>query len=232
MERAWTLCNLGCVEYRAAWDLQEKIQQERRRGERPDTVLVVRHPPVFTIGRAGSRLHVLAGKEVLDKEGIGVWEVDRGGDVTYHGPGQIVVYPILDLRQYGQDLHAYVRNLEEAIIRTVGSFGVPARREAGLTGVWTDKGKIAAIGIGVKGWVSMHGIALNVRPNMNHFRMIVPCGISGRPVDWLAQWQADVVEEEVQECLLQNLADVLNATYEEEDFHETAAAGMAKDQGA
>jgi len=161
-----------------------------------------------------------------------VWEVDRGGDVTYHGPGQIVVYPILDLRQYGQDLHAYVRSLEEAIIRTVGAFGVPARREAGLTGVWTDKGKIAAIGIGVKGWVSMHGIALNVRPNMNHFRMIVPCGISGRSVDWLAQWQEGVVEAAVQECLLQNLADVLDATYEEEGFHETAAAGMAKNQGA
>ena len=232
MERTWTLCNLGCVEYRAAWELQEKLQQERRRGERPDTVLVVRHPPVFTIGRAGSRLHILAGEEALDKEGIGVWEVDRGGDVTYHGPGQIVVYPILDLRQYGQDLHAYVRSLEEAIIRTVGAFGVPARREAGLTGVWTDKGKIAAIGIGVKGWVSMHGMALNVRPNMNHFRMIVPCGISNRPVDWLGRWQADVVEKEVQDCLLQNLADVLDATYKGEVFHETAAAGMAKDQSA
>ena len=232
MERTWNLCNLGCVEYRAAWELQEKLQQERRHGERPDTVLVVRHPPVFTIGRAGSRLHILAGEEALAKEGIGVWEVDRGGDVTYHGPGQIVVYPILDLRQYGQDLHAYVRSLEEAIIRTVGAFGVPARREAGLTGVWTDKGKIAAIGIGVKGWVSMHGMALNVRPNMKHFRMIVPCGISNRPVDWLGRWQADVVEKEVQDCLLQNLADVLDATYKGEVFHETAAAGMAKDQSA
>ena len=179
-----------------------------------------------------SRLHILAGEEVLKKEGIDVWEVDRGGDVTYHGPGQIVVYPILDLRQYGQDLHVYVRSLEEAIIRTVGAFGVPARREAGLTGVWTDKGKIAAIGIGVKGWVSIHGIALNVRPNMQHFQMIVPCGISNRPVAWLAQWQENVVEEEVQACLLQNLADVLGATYEEEAFHETAAAGMAKNQGA
>ena len=232
MERAWNVCNLGCVEYRAAWELQEKLQQERRRGERPDTLLVVRHPRVFTIGRAGSRLHILAGEEVLKKEGIDVWEVDRGGDVTYHGPGQIVVYPILDLRQYGQDLHVYVRSLEEAIIRTVGAFGVPARREAGLTGVWTDKGKIAAIGIGVKGWVSIHGIALNVRPNMQHFQMIVPCGISNRPVAWLAQWKENVVEEEVQACLLQNLADVLGATYEEEAFHETAAAGMAKNQGA
>ncbi|WP_319402486.1 lipoyl(octanoyl) transferase LipB [uncultured Anaeromusa sp.] len=232
MRQEWTLCDLGCVEYHAAWDLQERMQQERRRNERSDMLLVVRHPPVFTIGRAGSRRHILASEEVLATEGIRVWEVDRGGDVTYHGPGQIVVYPILDLRQYGQDLHAYVRSLEEALIRTVGVFGVPARREPGLTGVWTDKGKIAAIGIGVKGWVSMHGIALNVRPNMNHFRMIVPCGISGRPVDWLAQWQDSVVEEEVQDCLLQNLADVLDATYEEEVFHETAAAGMAKDQGA
>lgn len=182
MEQFCQLMTLGRVSYQSAWKLQQRLVIERRQGKRGDCILLMEHEPVFTIGRAGSRSNIKVPERLLSDLDIKVIEVDRGGDITYHGPGQIVGYPILDLTDHGKDMHRYVRLLEEVMIQTIASYGIVGFREAGLTGVWTTKGKIAAIGIGVKGWVSMHGFSLNINPDMRHFSMINPCGITDRPV--------------------------------------------------
>jgi lipoyl(octanoyl) transferase len=143
-----------------------------------DAVILLQHPPVFTLGSSSTL------DNVRDKQlgGFDLVRTERGGEVTYHGPGQLVLYPVLDLRAYRQDLHWYLRALEEVAIRTLGDFGVPAHREAGLTGVWTPSGKACAIGVKVSKWVSMHGLSLNVAPEMSHYEHIVPCGIDDKPV--------------------------------------------------
>lgn len=150
-------------------------------------ILLVEHPPVVTISRrAAAKNHLLATPELLASRGIEVRETDRGGDITYHGPGQLVVYPILDLNHLKLGIHAYMRLLEESVIRTLGVYGLAGTRDPGVTGVWVAHGeslaKIAAMGVRVRRWVSMHGLALNVAPNMEHFQHIVPCGLAGRPV--------------------------------------------------
>ena len=140
--------------------------------------------PVITIGRGGTPAHVLASPADLARAGVRVRESSRGGDVTYHGPGQLVAYPIIDLSRHGpgRDLHRYLRALEQVVVDMLGEFGIVGRREPGLTGVWTVRGKVAAVGVAVRRWVTMHGFAVNVCPAMEHFRLIVPCGIVGRPV--------------------------------------------------
>jgi lipoic acid synthetase/lipoyl(octanoyl) transferase len=139
---------------------------------------------------------------------VAVLEVDRGGDITYHGPGQLVGYPILDLTLHGRDLHHYVRQLEEVIIRTIAVYGIKGWREQGLTGVWTEKGKIAAIGVGVKGWVSMHGFALNVKTDMKYFGMINPCGIIDRPAASMTSFGVTSGVNDVEDVLMEKFADV------------------------
>ncbi len=202
MNRICQFLSLGRVTYQSAWELQQCLAAERRRGERGDCILCLEHDPVYTIGRAGSRKHIKVSEEVLNDLNIEVLEVDRGGDITYHGPGQLVGYPILDLRFHGKDLHLYTRLLEEVIIQTIASYGITGFREVGRTGVWTEKGKIAAIGIGVKGWVCLHGFSLNINPNMKYFSFINPCGITDRTVACMADFGviADLkkVEQEVQ----------------------------------
>ncbi len=168
---------LGRADYGRAWRLQERIHALRVAGEIPDTVLTVEHDPVFTLGRSGSRRNLLVPDKVLEEAGIAVREVERGGDITYHGPGQLVVYPILDLRDQGRDLHAYVRALEEAVIRFLADYRVVATRRSGYPGVWVDSRKVASIGIYVRQWVTRHGLALNLDVNRRHFAMIRPCGL-------------------------------------------------------
>ncbi len=170
--------------YWETWALQKRIAAERLAGTRPDTLLLLEHPPTLTLGRSADAAHILADRDTLARDGIAVVESDRGGDVTYHGPGQLVGYPILNLREppHQPDLHAYLRGIEEALIRTVGMFGIDAGRFPGNTGVWTGLGtahpeKVAAIGIKTSRWITQHGFALNVCPNLAHFDLIVPCGI-------------------------------------------------------
>jgi len=159
----------------------------RRRGEIPDVLLLVEHSPVFTVGRATKQpTFELTGSE-LRRRGIPVVECERGGEVTYHGPGQVVGYPIIDLRARGQDLHQYLRELEETIIITLGNMGVAARRRVGLTGVWVDGTKIASIGVAVRRWVTFHGFALNVTCDLEPFDWIVPCGLRGVTMTSLQQ---------------------------------------------
>ncbi|SMD12114.1 lipoyl(octanoyl) transferase LipB [Sporomusa malonica] len=208
--KACTLLLTGRIPYAEAWQLQQELAAARRNGSGQDTLLLVEHLPVYTMGRSGSKTNIKVSDEILLSEGLEVIEVDRGGDVTYHGPGQLVGYPILDLRGYKQDLHCYSEMLEEVIIRTLAQYGIKGFRETGLTGVWTDRGKIAAIGIGARGWVTTHGFALNVDPDMSYFGLINPCGITNRPVVSMRGLGVDISLEEVGKKLLEQFADVFS----------------------
>jgi len=178
--------DLGQRDYLEAWQLQRRLVEMRQRDEIPDVLLFVEHPPTYTLGRSGKRDHLLIGDEALAALDADFVETDRGGDITFHGPGQIVGYPILDLRRWAADVHAYLRALEEVLILALGRFGIEAGREAGYTGVWHPDGKIAAIGVRVSRWVTSHGFALNVTTDLDYFRRIVPCGIVGRRVSSMA----------------------------------------------
>jgi lipoyl(octanoyl) transferase len=179
---------LGVVPYAEALRLQGELVAKRRAGEVPDTLLLLEHPHVITLGSSAEAEHVLLDASERARLGIEVIEVGRGGGVTYHGPGQLVAYPILDLRPLGKDLHEYLRRLEEVLVRTAASFGVEAWRREGLTGAWTASGKLAAIGVRVSSqWISSHGVALNVSSDLSYFETIVPCGIEGEGVTSLSR---------------------------------------------
>lgn len=169
LEVAW----LGCLPYGEALELQRRLALDRIAGRIPDRLLLLEHPPVVTLGRTSQAAHV------IQSDGVEVFEVERGGDVTYHGPGQLVGYPILDLTGYRRDLHWYLRTLEAALIQALATLGILGDRRTGFTGVWTNGRKIASIGVHVKQWVTWHGFALNVSTNLQAFDRIVPCGIPG-----------------------------------------------------
>lgn len=171
----------GVVSYRRGLEVQQALVTARQTGECPDQLLLLEHPSVITVGVRGRRHrdHVLASKVELRRAGIEVFDVSRGGDVTYHGPGQLVGYPVLDLRPDRCDAHRYVRDLEEVLIRTAAAYGIQAGRLEGMTGVWVGQEKLAAIGVRLSRWVTSHGFALNVTTNLEHFRFIVPCGLPG-----------------------------------------------------
>jgi lipoyl(octanoyl) transferase len=175
---------IGMVPYAEAVELQKRLVEERRAGRIPDTLLLLEHPHVITLGvraRAGT-VNVKAPVAALAAKGVETFEAGRGGDVTYHGPGQLVGYPILDLRPHRCDVHRYVRDLEDVLIRTAARFGVQAARVPGLTGVWVGEQKLAAIGIRISRWITSHGFALNVSTDLSYFDLIVPCGIQDRGV--------------------------------------------------
>lgn len=174
---------LGTVPYQEALELQEELIVKRREGTIPDQLLLLEHPHVITLGSSTEKDHVLLTPEERSDRGIELHEVGRGGDVTYHGPGQLIGYPILSLSPHRKDLHQYLRDLEEVLIRTLIHFGLTGAREDGLTGVWLPQGKVAAIGVRVSsGWITSHGFALNVNPDLSFFSTIVPCGIQDRSV--------------------------------------------------
>jgi lipoate-protein ligase B len=210
-ERRLAHVALGRANYEETLDLQRRLHARRVAGEIPDVVLTVEHPPVFTLGRSGSRQHVLASAEDLKREGIAIFEVERGGDVTYHGPGQLVVYPILDLRDHGRDVKRYVAALEEAAIRTLADVGIEAGRRPGYPGVWVKARKIASIGVYVRHWVTRHGLALNVAVDRAHFAMINPCGL-GVEVASIDEWVEHPVLEEVETRFLAHLGTRLERT--------------------
>lgn len=176
------------VPYARGLEIQDDMVAQRREGRIRDTLLLLEHPHVITLGTSSRPEHVLVDDGERQRLGIELFETGRGGDVTYHGPGQLVGYPILDLKPDRKDLHRYLRDLEGALITALESFGVESWREEGLTGVWTAAGKIAAIGVRVSsGWITSHGFALNVDPDVTYFRRIVPCGIQDRTVATLAE---------------------------------------------
>ena len=184
MRRVMEVRRLGTIPYADGLELQKQLVEDRRADRIPDQLLLLEHPPVITLGVKvrGGRLHVRASPADLDAAGVELFEAGRGGDVTYHGPGQLVGYPIMDLRPDRCDVHRYVRDLEEVMISTAGEFGVHASRLPGLTGAWAGGNKLAAIGVRISRWITSHGFAFNVTTDLSHFDLIVPCGISDRGV--------------------------------------------------
>ena len=180
---------MGLVPYGEALEFQRTLVEARKADRIPDQLLLLQHPPVITLGAKvrNDRSHVLATDEALDEAGVSLFEAGRGGDVTYHGPGQLVGYPILDLRPDRCDVHRYVRDLEEVMIAIAAGFGVRAERVPGLTGAWVGRNKLAAIGVRISRWITSHGFALNVSTDLAHFGLIVPCGIADRGVTSLGE---------------------------------------------
>jgi lipoyl(octanoyl) transferase len=175
----WTV-PLGRVAYEEALELQRHIARDRISGALPqDVLLLVEHPPVVTLGRASREKHLIASPEFLRSKGVELFEVERGGDVTFHGPGQLVGYPIVDLKRHRLDLHWYLRKIEEALINTLADYDIVAERNPSFTGVWTNGRKIASIGVHARDWVTWHGFALNVTTDLSYFDLMVPCGIDG-----------------------------------------------------
>ncbi len=207
-------CQLYCpgrVSYDIAWEWQRSLLQARRNDSSLDDVLMLlEHPPVYTLGHGATDKHLHFDPA---KSAIPVYRIERGGEVTYHCPGQIVGYPILNLRHYQQDLHWYLRQLEEVVIRVVRHYGLQGERIAGLTGVWVDGYKVAAIGIKVSRWITMHGFSLNVCPDVAGFQAIVPCGIGDRPVGALAQFIPTISPIDVQTLLLKEFARVFRVSF-------------------
>ncbi len=201
--------DLGRMDYAETWELQRRMVQERQRGQAPDRFLIVEHPHVVTMGRNGRRENLLAGEEALARAGVAFHRTDRGGDVTYHGPGQVVGYPILDLREWKRDVVAYVRAIEQVLIDALGRLGLAAGRLEGCTGVWVDGRKIAAIGVHISRWVTSHGFALNVSTDLSYFRYIVPCGLT-KPVTSMRELGVGAGREEVVSALVGEFGRIFN----------------------
>jgi lipoate-protein ligase B len=201
----------GRVPYAQALDLQMRICEVKKCGFDRDVLLLLEHPPTITLGRNASMKHLLAREEELKSQGILVCNVDRGGDITFHGPGQLVGYPLLFLKPEERDVHRYMRNLEESLINLLASYDIPAGRENQFTGVWTDKGKIAAMGVHISRWITRHGFALNVTTDLSFYNMIVPCGIVGRGVTSMQkELSRDIDLAEVAERYVPSFASVFH----------------------
>ena len=203
--RTCELRDLGRLSYAEAFATQQDLVEQRKRQLIPDQLLIVEHPHVITQGRNGHAENLLASEEILARAGIALHETDRGGDITYHGPGQIVGYPIFDLREWKRDVVAYVRMLEQVIIDSQVEFGIDARRLEGCTGVWVNGKKVAAIGIHISRWVTSHGFALNHTTDLSYFQYIVPCGLT-KPVTSMRELGSTAGRQEVTAALARNFA--------------------------
>jgi lipoyl(octanoyl) transferase len=198
---------LGRIGYGEAVELQQALVERRKEGAITDQLLLLEHPHVITLGRNGHMENLLASSEVLERAGVSFYPTDRGGDVTYHGPGQLVGYPIMDLREWRRDVGAYVRGVEQVLIDTLAEYGIEAGRIPKLTGVWVGERKVAAIGVHISRWVTSHGFALNVSTDLSYFQYIVPCGLS-KPVTSMAQLGAPATLDEVSRKLTANFGRV------------------------
>ena len=201
--------------YNEALELQRSIARDRISGAVPqDVLLLLEHPAVVTLGRSSKEKHLVASPEFLHAQGVELFEVERGGDVTFHGPGQLVGYPIVDLKRHRQDLHWYLRKLEEVLINTLADYGIPGERNTSFTGVWTRGRKIASIGVHARDWVTWHGFALNVTTDLSYFDLIVPCGINGVVMTSIARelGAEEVSAQDVQERVAAKFAEAFDLT--------------------
>ena len=206
-------CNLGSIDYKIAWDLQKNVFDAVLKGELDDTFFLLEHPHTYTLGKVADKENLVASSEYLKANDISVYEIDRGGDITYHGPGQIVGYAIINLNNWKRDTHAYLRNLEETVIRTCSDYGLDTGRIDGLTGVWIENRKICAIGIKVSRWITMHGFAFNVNTDLSLFGGIIPCGITDKEVTSLEKELKRRVDiEEAKEKILSNFTSLFEYT--------------------
>ena len=201
----------GFVDYKEAWDLQKEIFTKRVNGETEDVLLLLEHPNTYTLGKTTDRENLKGSEDYLKSNQISVYDIDRGGDITYHGPGQIVGYPIIDLNTWQKDTHKYLRALEEVIIKTCAEYDLNCERNPEHTGVWINDRKIAAIGIKVSRWVTMHGFAFNISTDLNLFNGIIPCGIQDKSVTSLKrELNIEVDISEVKEKIVQNFKEIFN----------------------
>src|SRR6185295_5768611 len=209
VRRVCELHQLHLVTYENGMKLQQKLVEMRQRDELPDQLLLLEHPPVITLGRGGDPSNLLASPDILKNHGVRFFETTRGGDITYHGPGQVVGYPILHLGDNNRDVRKYVTKLEEVLIRTVAEYGITATRAEGKRGIWVGNNKIAAIGVRIARWVTSHGWALNVDTNLDHFRFITPCGLHGTGVTSISRETGRTVDtNEVREILAAKFGEV------------------------
>ena len=209
--RILTYCNLGITDYKEAWDLQRLIFNQVVSGESLDTFVLLEHPNTYTLGKIADKKNLIGSSKYLGENNISVYEIDRGGDITYHGPGQIVGYPIINLENWKKDTHKYLRALEEVIILTCKNYGLDAIRNPKYTGVWIGDKKIAAIGIKISKWVTMHGFAFNVNTDLSLYNGIVPCGIKDKEVTSLQKGlNREINISEVKVALLENFKLVFN----------------------
>ena len=206
-----TYCNIDTIDYKEAWNLQKEIFSRRVSGEVSDYLFLLEHPNTYTLGKTAHKENLISSEEFLKGNNISVYDIDRGGDITYHGPGQIVGYPIIDLNYWSKDTHKYLRALEEVIINTCKEYGLDCGRNPKRTGVWLNDKKIAAIGIKVSRWITMHGFAFNVNTDLNLFGGIIPCGIQDKSVTSLSNELGEEIKiSEVKEKLLKNFIQVFN----------------------
>ncbi len=208
-ERNFIYTDLGEVDYQDAWDLQKELFDRRYKKELPDILLLLEHNHTYTLGKTANKSNLIGSKNYLEENKISVYDIDRGGDITYHGPGQIVGYPIISLENWKKDTHKYLRAIEEVIIRTCREFGIISSRNENYTGVWVEDKKIAAIGIKISRWITMHGFAFNVNTDLKYFGGIIPCGIKDKAVTSIEnELNQKVSIETVKNLILKHFKDV------------------------
>jgi lipoate-protein ligase B len=220
------IIDLGLMDYEKAWALQHHLWQKRVEGQLPDLVLLGEHPHVLTLGRRGNRSHLIVSPEILEAMKIPIFHVERGGDVTYHGPGQMVVYPILGLKDYGYRLIRYVDQLEEVILRLLKDFRIEGRRDPSNRGVWVGQEKIASIGVAIKRWVSFHGFSLNYETDLKYFDLINPCGLVGKKMTTMAKILGKKISREIlSERICFHLKQIFEMEWGKKELEELIADG-------
>ncbi len=235
MDNKGYIVDLGLMEYGEAWDLQRRLWLKRVEAKLPDLLLLVEHPHVITLGRQGNRTHLLASMEELQEKGVALFHVERGGDITYHGPGQIVAYPIFNLKEYGYRVARYVGELEEVILRVLRDFGIEGRRDPLNRGVWVKQEKIASVGVAIKRWVSLHGLALNCGTDLTYFDLIHPCGLEGITMTSIERIAgATISRERISQSMIIRFKEVFPrqwrkvAPSELSDYDRSEKAGLAE----
>jgi lipoate-protein ligase B len=215
------IIDLDLMDYEKAWELQHHLWSKRVKSELPNLLLLLEHPHVITLGRRGNRSHLKASSDILDAMKIPIYQVERGGDITYHGPGQMIVYPILDLRDYGYRLIRYVDQLEEVIIKVLKDFGIEGEKDPSNRGVWVNGDKIASIGVAIKRWVSFHGFALNYETDLKYFDLIHPCGLVGKKMTTLKKILGkQIFRKELAERIVYHFKEVFKIRWEEKRLED------------
>lgn len=227
-ERDFIYSDLGKIDYQAAWELQRELFDKRYKNVLPDILLLLEHNHTYTLGKTADKNNLIGSKNYLEENKISVYDIDRGGDITYHGPGQIVGYPIISLENWKKDTHKYLRAIEEVIIRTCSEFGINSSRNEKYTGVWVGDKKITAIGIKVSRWITMHGFAFNVNTDLKYFGGIIPCGIKDKAVTSIEnELKQKVNIESVKKLILKHFKDVFEYSgYESITLEEMKNPGL------